>query len=92
VSGGGDRTVRIWDAETGRLQQTLRGHPAWVLSAVHSTSYDPAGTRIASAGDASIQLWEATAVLRGHRDWVRALAFTPDGEHTITASGTDLKL
>ena len=52
VSGGGDRTVRIWDGESGRLQQTLRGH----------------------------------------RDWVRGVAFTPDGEHPITPSGTDLTL
>ena len=30
ASGSDDDTVRIWDTETGALQQTLEGHTAWV--------------------------------------------------------------
>jgi WD40 repeat protein len=30
VSGSWDRTVRIWDAGTGELQQTLPGHAHYV--------------------------------------------------------------
>ena len=32
ASGSEDRTVRLWDASTGELRQTLRGHSDWVWS------------------------------------------------------------
>ena len=29
VSGGGDKTLKVWDAATGQETLTLKGHTAW---------------------------------------------------------------
>jgi len=44
VSGSGDGTVRIWDAETGVVQRTLEGH----LDSVSSVAFSRDGRRLAS--------------------------------------------
>jgi WD40 repeat protein len=36
VSGSGDKTVRVWDLESGRCLATLKGHTENVLSAALS--------------------------------------------------------
>ncbi|TVY78253.1 Vegetative incompatibility protein HET-E-1 [Lachnellula suecica] len=36
VSGSGDSTVRLWDAATGKAQQTLEGHTSYVRSVAFS--------------------------------------------------------
>ena len=41
-----DKTVKIWDAATGELIRTLRGHRGLIFQ----VAYSPDGTRIASAG------------------------------------------
>lgn len=46
VTGGWDAAVRIWDAASGSVLQTLRGHPSWVLSVDLSSD----GRRLVSAG------------------------------------------
>lgn len=57
ASGYGDRTVRIWNADTGRqiLQLNLYGY----RSSIMSLSFSPDGERLASGSqDGSIQLWD----------------------------------
>ena len=40
VTGSGDSTLRIWDAETGTtVGEPLKGHTRWV----HSVAYSPNG-------------------------------------------------
>jgi hypothetical protein len=48
-----DRTVRLWDAETGRQLLVLRGHP----TTISSLAFSPDGNRIASADSGSIRVW-----------------------------------
>ena len=57
ASGGADKTVRLWDANTGKpIGQPLHGHD----DAVMSVAFSPDGTRIASGGaDNTIRLWDA---------------------------------
>ncbi|KAI0037289.1 WD40 repeat-like protein, partial [Auriscalpium vulgare] len=56
ASGSGDRTIRIWDAQTGQPVGTpLEGHASWV----YSVAYSPDGTHIASGShDQNMRIWE----------------------------------
>src|SRR5688500_10648236 len=50
-----DKTVRLWEVETGTLIRTLVGDPSLVLS----TAYHPTGDTLASgSGDNTVKLWE----------------------------------
>jgi WD40 repeat protein len=49
-------TVKVWDAATGTLQQTLEGHSNWVRSVAFS--HDSKLLALAS-GDMTVKIWDA---------------------------------
>ncbi len=56
ASAGSDRSIRLWDAQSGKPLHTLTGHNS---GAVRSVCYSPDGRQLASAGDDhSVRLWE----------------------------------
>lgn len=83
-----DKTVRIWDAGTGRFERELSGHKDMVLTA----SYSPDGTHILTASaDKTARIWDVASgspvlELTGHTNWVRCAAYSPDGKKIVTAS------
>jgi hypothetical protein len=85
LSGASDKTVRLWDLETGRELRRFRGHTeevTWVALA-------PDGTRFASAsGDRSVRIWDIGGdhelqVLPSHPGPLTCVAFSPDGRRLI---------
>jgi WD40 repeat protein/tRNA A-37 threonylcarbamoyl transferase component Bud32 len=85
-----DRTVRLWDAHTGRPLLELPGH----TDQVWSVTFSPDGTHLASGSlDQTARIWDAITgkllyVLRGHTGAVYEVAFSPDGQ-TLASAGHD---
>jgi len=88
VSASVDRTIKLWNAETGEEIKTLKGHKNLILS----VNFSPDGKKIVSgSADRTIKLWNAETgeglkTLTGHTDWVNSVTFSPDGKTIVSAS------
>jgi WD40 repeat protein/serine/threonine protein kinase len=88
ASSGEDGTVRLWDTETGRLLQTLRGHKG----DVNWVAFSPDGSKLATGGDdGTVRLWPLSGnpqpiTLGKHDHWVTCVLFTLDGLKVISGA------
>ncbi|NWF60051.1 MAG: WD40 repeat domain-containing protein [Fischerella sp.] len=88
VSGSRDKTIKIWQLETGELLHTLKGH----RDGVYAIALSPDGQTVASgSADKTIKLWhlqtgELLATFTGHTHTVTAVAFTASGEILVSGS------
>jgi predicted Zn finger-like uncharacterized protein len=93
LSGGRDKTVRLWDRNSGKELAKLEGHS----NAVRAVAFAPDGKQAASASlDGTLRLWDlakktSTRTLKGHQGAALCAAFTPDGKRLLSG-GSDRAL
>ncbi|TBU26176.1 hypothetical protein BD311DRAFT_456237, partial [Dichomitus squalens] len=90
VSGSSDRTVRVWDAETGEsiLELSCGSWAAWV----QEVAFSPDGHHIAAAvQDSTVRIWDSTTgeavcePLQGHEGPVECIVYSPDGRRIVSS-------
>ena len=81
----GDKTVRVWNLETGALIAALEGH---TFELVTDVVFSPDGKHLAGAcRDKTVRVWNLEtgaliAALEGHTfELVTHVVFSPDGKH-----------
>ncbi|MCX6559514.1 MAG: caspase family protein [Candidatus Aminicenantes bacterium] len=91
ATGSVDHTIKVWDADSGRLLATLTGHS----EKVNALSFSPDGSALASGrDDGLIRIWDTSngklvGTLGDASEYpIVALAFSPDGRK-LAAGGND---
>ncbi|MCC3527797.1 MAG: NACHT domain-containing protein [Microcoleus sp. PH2017_22_RUC_O_B] len=89
ASGSDDLTIKLWDSNTHKCLQILKGHTDQIRSVVFS----PNSKLLASGSDdCTIKLWDVESgvclkTFTEHENRVRSVAFSPDG--LMLASGSE---
>lgn len=89
ITASWDKTMRLWDIETGESMRTFIGH----TSDVFSVALSPDNRQIVSGSrDKTIRLWNTMASCKfvleenGHSDWVSCVRFSPTQDQTLVVS------
>jgi WD40 repeat protein len=89
VSGSDDKTIKLWNVETGQKLHTLKGHGGPVYSV--NFSPDEGKTLVSGSDDKNIKLWNVETgqeirTLKGHGGTVYSVNFSPDGKTLVSGS------
>jgi WD40 repeat protein len=89
VSGSADRTIRIWNAETGKgVAGPFKGH----IFAITSVGFSLDGKRLVSGSRETIRIWNVemgervAGPFEGHRFVITSVGFSPDGKRVVSGS------
>jgi len=96
LSGSWDRTLRLWDINTGATARRFTGHTGDVMSVAFSAD----NRQIVSASrDKTIKLWNTLAECKytitedNHTEWVSSVRFSPSTSNpVIVSAGWDKKV
>jgi WD40 repeat protein len=89
VSGSEDKTLRVWDLESGKCLRSLQGH----TEVVSSVSVTPDGRRAVSGSeDTTLRVWDLDSgqclhTLRGHSSAVSSVCLFHGGRRAVSGSG-----
>ena len=101
ATGSWDKTVRLWDATSGKEIRRLSGNTVQVLSVAFSPDGKLLASASGGWGNAAVTndtpapgeviVWDVAtgkvvAMLKGHRDRIFGVAFSPDGKLLASAS------
>ena len=91
ASASWDKTIKLWDAESGDLVDTLKGHE----NGINSIAFSPDGQTLISGSEGkTIKLWNLEGkpklikTLKGHTDSIKTVTVSPDGK-LIASAGYD---
>ena len=73
ISGGDDRTARVWDLASGELERTLE--VGGLAVQVSSVAVTPDGKRIVSGSDDTVQVWDLASRRPDRIPWKTVLIF-----------------
>lgn len=103
ASGMADQTISIWDADSGKVTQTLRGHELEIRddgirrpAYIYCSEWSPDGKYLASASsDQTIRIWDTNNgqqvnMWRGPSE-MKVVAWSPDGSK-IAVGGSGNKV
>ncbi|WGV26771.1 protein kinase domain-containing protein [Halotia branconii] len=86
-----DKTIKLWNLETGKQIRTFIGHSSWI----NSVAISPDGkTLVSGSSDETIKLWnletgEQIRTFTGHSESVNSVAISPDGKTLVSGSSDE---
>ena len=102
LSAGSDKTLRLWDVETGKLIRTFRGHTDVIYSVAFSSDGKLA---LSGSWDATVRLWnvdtgETVRVFTGHSQGLKSsfdpgvyrVSFTHDNRYALSVGDASLRV
>lgn len=86
VTASNDETIKLWDFQTGQLQETFRGHTKGVCCVTFSSD----GRKILSGSDdATIKLWDRSGNIpfdAAHASAIASVEFSPTKDRILSSS------
>ena len=92
ISGSDDKTLKVWNLETGEEIFTLIGHRNSQHGSINTLAVTPNSKQVISGSlDDTLKVWDLETrkelfTLTGHRKPVNAVAVTPNGKQVISGS------
>ena len=86
-----DRSIKVWDGSTGKLQSTLQTKGQH-NTPINCVSFHPEGQLIVvGSWDTTLKVWDTfnqkrLKVLKGHKSSVQACTYAPSGRHIVSAA------
>ncbi|CEP11365.1 hypothetical protein [Parasitella parasitica] len=92
VTGSRDRTIKVWDIQTGLCKVTLRGHTGSVLCLQYDRQYVFSGSSDTNLIVTDMETGEVKRTLKGHRDSVLGLRLVKSDQIISCSKDKTLRL